>query len=74
MLNDELNDLNCFPPKDIQTRPHHLRSDHIDIKDEQCAETKVVLKKSYHIISRFLVIGVKKVKKMRKKLNFIQKV
>ena len=46
------------PSKDLQTPP--LRNGHLYIKDTQCAETKDVQKISYHIISRFLVIGVQK--------------
>ena len=45
--------MGCFPSKDMQTPPPPpVRSGHLDMKDAHCAETKDVLKKSYHIISR----------------------
>ena len=56
------------PSKDMQTPP--LRSGQLNIRDAQCTERKDVLKKSYHIISRFCVMGVQK---MRKKFKKIQK-
>ena len=48
--------------KDMQTTPSPLpiRNVHLDIKDAQCAETKDVLKISYHIILRFGAMDVQK--------------
>ena len=50
------------PSKDMQScrplSPPPPRSGHLDIKDAQCAENKDVLKKSYHIILRFRVMGI----------------
>ena len=56
------------PNKEMQTSPSPLRSSHLDIKDEQCAETKNMLKKSYRV---FELWASKRSKKMRKKLNFL---
>ena len=55
-------------------QPPPLRSDHLDIKEVQCAETKDVLKISYHIVSRFRVMGVLKVQKDAQKIEFSSKV
>ena len=38
----------------------HFRSSHLDLRDAQCAETKDVLKISYHITSRLGAVGVQK--------------
>ena len=56
----------------MQTPP--LRSGHLDIKDGQCAETKDVLKISYHIISRLGTVGVQKGRFGRPKIKFSSKV
>ena len=40
---------------DVQTP--HLRSDHLDIKDAQCAKKNDGRKISYHIISRLSIAG-----------------
>ena len=61
--------MGCFSTKDMQTSPP-LRSGHLDIKDAQCAKTKEVLKKPYHIISRFRVMSVKKERYDRPKIKF----
>ena len=47
-----------------------LRSGHLNVKDAQCAETKDVLKKSYHIMSSFQVMGVQKGRFGRPKVKF----
>ena len=59
-------------PLNVDPTPPPLRSGHLDIKHAQCAETKDVLKKSYHIITRFRVIGFFARSKMRKNSNFLQ--
>ena len=51
-----------------------LRSGHLDIRDAQYAETKDVLKRSYHIISRFQDRGVQKRRYGRRKMKFSSKV
>ena len=51
-----------------------LRSGYLDIKDAQCAETKDVLKISFHIISRLGVMGVQKERFGRLKIQFSSKV
>ena len=61
--------------KNMQTpSPSPIRSGHLDIKYVQCAETKDVVKKSYHIISRIRVMGVQKVQKGAQKIKFSSKV
>ena len=50
------------------------RSGHLDIKDAQCAETKNVLQKSYHIISCFPDMGAQKRHFRCPKIKFSSKV
>ena len=47
-------------PLNVDPTPPPLRSGHLDIKHAQCAETKDVLKISYHTISRVGAVGVRK--------------
>ena len=47
---------------------------HLDIKDAQCAETKDVLKISYHIMTRLGAMGVQKGRFGRLKIQFFSKV
>ena len=58
---------NCGPvqTKDLHT-PLSIRSGHLDIKDEQCAESKDGHKISYHIKLRLDAVGVQK-------CNFLKK-
>ena len=64
------NKYGCFPTKDMQTSLPRFRSGYIDKKIAQCAEAKDVLKKSYHIISRFRVMGVQKWRFGHLKISF----
>ena len=59
----------CRPPPLL----YPLRSGHLDIKDAQCAETKDVLKMSYHIISRLGIMGIQKECFRHPKFNFFLK-
>ena len=56
------------------TPPPLHRSGHLDIKDMQYTETKDVLIKSYHITSRFRVMGVQEVQKDARKIKFSSEV
>ena len=51
-----------------------FRSDHLDIRDAQCAETKDVVKISHHIISRSGAMGVQRIRFGRPKIQFSLKV
>ena len=60
-----------FPTEDMQTPPRPSEvTDHLDMKDMQCAETKDVLKISYHV---FELWASKRVVMGTQKFNFLQK-